>query len=206
MTAVVGILNKHAVAIAADSAVTIGGPSGSKIFNKANKIFTLSKKHPVGIMIYNAASFMATPWETIIKIYREQLNDRYFSTLKEYQQDFIEFLRSKSFYTNVELQIVSLENFIQDIITSVSKDIAQNQSGLIQSSLEDRRAELLRNFENQIERHITHWNQTELCTEFKDYTFEMFNTYSDGIFKYIVQKRFVENGIEISAALFLKIK
>ena len=34
MTAVVGILNKHAVAIAADSAVTIGGNGGKKIFNK----------------------------------------------------------------------------------------------------------------------------------------------------------------------------
>ncbi len=33
MSAVVGILNKQAVAIAADSAVTIGGSNGKKIFN-----------------------------------------------------------------------------------------------------------------------------------------------------------------------------
>ncbi|GMQ31122.1 hypothetical protein Aconfl_37650 [Algoriphagus confluentis] len=38
MTAVVGVLNKHAVAIAADSAVTIGNGKGVKIFNGANKI------------------------------------------------------------------------------------------------------------------------------------------------------------------------
>ena len=73
MTAVVGILNKQAVAIAADSAVTISGSNGRKIFNQANKVFTLSKFHPVGIMIYNSASFMGTPWETIIKIYRKNL-------------------------------------------------------------------------------------------------------------------------------------
>lgn len=46
MTAVVGILNKQAVAIAADSAVTIGGKT---ILNKSNKVFTLSKYHPVGL-------------------------------------------------------------------------------------------------------------------------------------------------------------
>jgi hypothetical protein len=69
MTAVVGILNKQAVAIAADSAVTIEGNNGRKIFNKANKVFTLSKYHPVAIMIHNSASFMTTPWEVIIKIY-----------------------------------------------------------------------------------------------------------------------------------------
>ena len=97
MTAVVGMLNKHAVAIAADSAVTIGGNGGRKIFNKANKVFTLSKQHPVGIMIYNSASFMATPWETIIKVYRKQLGNTSFSTLKEYKQNFIAFLRTKSF-------------------------------------------------------------------------------------------------------------
>uniref|UniRef100_UPI0040476E04 hypothetical protein n=1 Tax=Roseivirga sp. TaxID=1964215 RepID=UPI0040476E04 len=73
MTAVVGILNKNAVAIAADSAVTIGGGNGRKILNKANKVFTLSKTHPVGVMIYSSASFMQTPWEIIIKIYRKQL-------------------------------------------------------------------------------------------------------------------------------------
>ena len=49
MTAVVGILNKQAVAIAADSAVTVTGANGRKIFNRANKVFALSKLHPSGI-------------------------------------------------------------------------------------------------------------------------------------------------------------
>ena len=39
MTAVIGILNKNAVAIAADSAVTVTGSNGRKIYNTANKIF-----------------------------------------------------------------------------------------------------------------------------------------------------------------------
>ena len=38
MTAIVGVLNKHAVAIAADSAVTMGNTH--KVVNSANKIFT----------------------------------------------------------------------------------------------------------------------------------------------------------------------
>lgn len=101
MTAVVGILNKQAVALAADSPVTIGNANGKKILNKANKVFTLSKHHPVGIMIYNAASFMGTPWETIIKVYRHQLGNRCFPSLRDYEVDFIAFLRSscKSWFT-----------------------------------------------------------------------------------------------------------
>jgi ATP-dependent protease HslVU (ClpYQ) peptidase subunit len=62
MTAIVGILNKQAVAVAADSAVTVG--RGVKIYNTANKIFNLSKGCPVGIAIYgNAALNNCVPWE-----------------------------------------------------------------------------------------------------------------------------------------------
>lgn len=72
MTAEVAVLNKMAVALAADSKVTIGGGGSEKTYDTANKIFTLSKVHPVGILIYNNADFMGYPWETIIKLYRTQ--------------------------------------------------------------------------------------------------------------------------------------
>lgn len=57
MTALIGALNKHGVAIAADSAATIGNGHYDKVYNTANKIFTLSKIHPIGIMICGNAEF-----------------------------------------------------------------------------------------------------------------------------------------------------
>lgn len=70
MTAEIAIMNKEALALAADSAVTLREEKGQKIFTSANKIFTLSKYHPIGIMVYGSAKFMEVPWKTIIKIYR----------------------------------------------------------------------------------------------------------------------------------------
>jgi hypothetical protein len=58
MTAEIAVLNKSAVALAADSAVTIGRPPNSKIYNTVNKIFELSSVHPVGIMIYGSLDFV----------------------------------------------------------------------------------------------------------------------------------------------------
>jgi hypothetical protein len=72
MTTEVAVLNRSAVALAADSAVTLQGPEGPKIY-QTNKLFTLSKYHPVGIMVYGAAVFMDVPWEIIIKRYRSEL-------------------------------------------------------------------------------------------------------------------------------------
>ena len=86
MTTEIAIMNKSAVALAADSAVTIAltGTQGRehKIFNSANKLFALSKYCPVGIMVYGNASLMGIPWETIIKVYRRNLGDRKFDSLK----------------------------------------------------------------------------------------------------------------------------
>ena len=95
MTAVLGILNKHAVAIAADSAVTITGSKGHKISNTANKIFMLSHSHPVGVALYSSAQYMGTPWEIIIKLYRKKLQNRSFDTLKGYVNDFMQYLRKE---------------------------------------------------------------------------------------------------------------
>src|SRR2546425_796537 len=96
MTAVVGILNRQAVAIAADSAVTVNG----KTTNSALKMFTLSKYHPIGVMIFSSASFMGIPWETIIKMYRKQLGENSLPTVKAYQEDFIKYLHEQSFFVD----------------------------------------------------------------------------------------------------------
>ncbi|VVB62430.1 Uncharacterised protein [uncultured archaeon] len=92
MTAEIAILNREAVALASDSAATIATEPISKIFPSANKIFTLSKFCPVGIMIYGNASFMGIPWETIIKIYRNKLSENESSHLGDYAKAFLDFL------------------------------------------------------------------------------------------------------------------
>lgn len=89
MTAEVAVMNKAAVALAADSAVTSGGG----IYNTANKLFTLSKYHPVGIMIYGSADLMGVPWSTLIKMYREHLGDNGFDTTEDYAKDFCRYIR-----------------------------------------------------------------------------------------------------------------
>lgn len=99
MTTEIGILNKSAVVLAADSAVTIfsGSQKTQKVFNTANKLFSLSKFAPVGIMIFGNASIMGVPWETIIKMYRKQLKNNKFDTLEEYCNNFFEFLNNFNF-------------------------------------------------------------------------------------------------------------
>lgn len=78
--------------MAADSAVTIEINGDRKIYQSANKIFSLSKKHPVGIMIHGNSKFMDIQWETVIKLYRSQLGSNHFPTVEDYAKDFFKFL------------------------------------------------------------------------------------------------------------------
>ena len=96
MTAEIAVLNKSAVALAADSAMTVGGIG--KIY-PTNKLFAITKYHPVGVMIYNNAEFMGVPWETIIKMYRESLGAECKLTCEEYAEDILEFISGQPIYT-----------------------------------------------------------------------------------------------------------
>ena len=100
MTAEVAVLNKSGVAMAADSAVTTGFPGREKIFTTANKIFTLSKIHPVGIMINGHVEHFGCPWEVIIKDFRTRIGSQRFDDLRQYVDLFIETVKDKRFLTD----------------------------------------------------------------------------------------------------------
>ena len=92
MTSEVVVMNRVGVALAADSAVTLKMGDSTKVRDSALKLFTLSKYRPVGVMIYNNASLLGVPLETIIKLFRRDLGRTGFDTLGEYGEALIRFL------------------------------------------------------------------------------------------------------------------
>ncbi|OAT74912.1 hypothetical protein A9B99_17140 [Mangrovibacter phragmitis] len=92
MTAEIAVYNKLAVSLAADSAVTITGGNTVKINNGAEKLFALSKHHPVGLMVYGTGTLCGVPWEMIIKEYRRQLGETSYETIEQYAEKFWDFL------------------------------------------------------------------------------------------------------------------
>jgi len=97
MTAEVAVLNSSGIALAADSAVTIGH-EGGKIYTSADKLFQLSEDAPVGIMVYGSATFLGVPWETIIKCYRARPGAKNFPKLVDYSKNFISFLKTSAMF------------------------------------------------------------------------------------------------------------
>ena len=133
MTAEVAVMNCQGVALAADSAVTINYPDGQKIFNSVNKLFTLSKYAPVGIMVYGASNLTGVPWETIIKCFRGELGEERLSHLRDYADRLIAYINGHKFMFTEGLQeqqlfrsvVKQFRPILDDVDRKVREAIAQ---------------------------------------------------------------------------------
>lgn len=172
MTVEIAILNKGAVALAADSAVTIGG--GPKIYSSVNKLFALSKFRPVGVMFYNYADFLAVPWESIIKIYREQAGDRSFPTLREYFDDFLSFLRQDGDLFTTEQQQQYIQITIVTYLTSIRNKIDQEVRNVIDSYNRISKAEITAIAENLIALEHSRWRALKFVPDWTSFDLEDF--------------------------------
>ena len=89
MTSEILIMNKNAIVMATDSAVTV---DNKKSYMGVNKLFLLSNDPPMGIMIFGSANFVNVSLETLIKEYREQTDFKELSNINNIKEDFIEYL------------------------------------------------------------------------------------------------------------------
>jgi len=158
-------------------------------------------------MIYNSATFMSTPWETIIKVYRKELGDNSFSTLDLYQQDFIHFLQKKEFYTDDDTQLLFLENFISEIVDSIINDVVEQNRQLINNPTSNSKSQFIAALEQRVDELIKYWSSnTDICVEFTNYTIDKFDESSKQPLSNIQQRLFNISGIQISVSLLSKIK
>lgn len=157
MTTEIAIMNHNGIALAADSAVTIGD---KKVWQHANKLFSLSPYNDIGIMIYGNGDFISFPWETIIKSYRKSIGKRTFKTLNECSNTFIDFLNSDKI-SNKAHEGYSVFRILDDCITRIHAEVSQGHN------IED----LLIHYLSQIsaEALLFQYNKQDFINTFSEY-------------------------------------
>lgn len=136
MTAEIVVMNRQGVALAADSAVTVGE---SKVLNTANKLFMLAPNHPVGILVYNAATFMNLPWEIFIKEYKDYILNSgiAFPKLEQYGEDFISFIKkNQERFVTVKQQEHIIADVVEEVFDEITKGIWESLEDITFSSSE----------------------------------------------------------------------
>ena len=193
MTAEIVVMNQMGVALAADSAVTLDFLSQNgltrKIYNTTNKLFALSKYHPVGIMIFGNAGLLGTPWEIIIKKYRASIGKSSFSTIDEYAKDFVKYL--KNFFPSIEQDRYFL-SIVHDNFSIIKDEIDKQVNSIIEENgkvnvLEIRR--IIKNVISQVQKNISTIPLAEGVPD--DFVQELTDIHKDSIskaFKEIFEK------------------
>jgi hypothetical protein len=160
MTAEVAVLNKLAVALAADSAATLRLSDGLKVYNSVNKLFSLSRHHPVGVMVFGDAEVFGTPWETVVKAFRRQLGERSFPTLREYGEALMAFVEQTPLIT----EEIRTESFLQICRLTLrdARDQVEERAALAASGRPPTQAQLKQKLDDLIVANRDKWYRTDL--------------------------------------------
>lgn len=128
MTTEIAVANRLGIALASDSAVTITGGGRVKIFDTADKLFELSLRHPVGVMINGNMDCLGVPWEVLVKDFREVQGDTKRTTIGEWMKDFLSYVETHSMIGNGATERHALhiiDNEIQELQNNIGPRIRE---------------------------------------------------------------------------------
>lgn len=189
MTAEIAVYNNSAVALAADSAVTISGGGKQKIYNGAEKLFALTKHHPVGLMVYGSGDLCTAPWELVIKAYRKQLGTRFFNTLEEYSDDFFSYIQRSTNIVTAGMREEHLYRYLADgVFTPLIEAYTCTKTDAFWRNFNPEQ------FQEEFEEHcqvvLEHLSNTEFLNGFTADDMDDALEYCEGVTKRIVADQF----------------
>ena len=217
MTSEVVVMNRMGVALAADSVVTVSSGTASKNHDSAVKVFMLSKHHPVGIMIYNNATLLGVPWETLVKMFRRELGSCNFATLEEFGNQLIEFLngnrnlfpskvQKEYFLSELKLECRRIEDDAKKKFNLSSTDIDISAEGSV-------REQRVVSVQNAIEQRVKLWKDRDTANQISERLVDDFFSPLSGkisevileVFTYWpVDNKLVADLLELARCLILK--
>ncbi|HLR60686.1 MAG TPA: hypothetical protein VK094_09480 [Pseudogracilibacillus sp.] len=147
-----------------------------------SNLFQLSNHHPVGIMVYGKPNYLRVPWEIFIKIYRDQLEEKHFTTLEQYVADFLSFIDNSNYadFQNEEAEAQFAYDALNNEVKILAADLSQIKRELATHSKDDITTE----YQQHAEALIT----DRLNVLEKDYI----NAFADSDFR-IMTKKFDES-------------
>lgn len=186
MTAVVALLNKKGVALAADSAVT--WRRGNKVTKNGNKMVRLSNVLPISVMLTGNGCFMQTQWDIIIRHYREHRGDIMHETVEACMHDFFRYIADNGLFRDPEPVLSRTRNELVYLFDNINKRLddkykKRDENGILTSPRSYQKA-----FESLLNRFCKDWLKDGVCQQFQDYTQQDFNKYTKEIFDIFIEQ------------------
>jgi len=130
MTTEIAVINRLGVAIAADSAVTVSGFGTDKVFDTGDKLFELSERFPIALMVNGSMDFLGVPWEIIAKEFRSTPPaDADKLSIKQWMGRFLEFVS-----THPTVKEQDVERWVAALVREEASDLAERVRVLLREA------------------------------------------------------------------------
>jgi hypothetical protein len=148
MTSEIAVMNQRAVALAADSAVTLIDGGTVAVRNDQRKLFQLIEGRPLGLMFFGVADLMGHPWDHLIEHYQTKVKPGALPQVRDYAARFTSMLdnleeffpraRQKDEYkrllASVFRYIFHLAQFLRE--SAVDEDGQQSDIAILERAIE----------------------------------------------------------------------
>lgn len=172
MTAVVGILNKKGLALAADSAVTRNRNYSTKITNNGNKMVRISDVLPISVMFTGNGSFIGNTWDIVARNYRKNRGNISHHTVEDCMNDFFRYIADSPIFWGSKYS----DEWVRDIFISLLSEALSEiprELKLIDHNgkyTKEKSCHLIKQLRKIKERTLS----LGACPQFEDYTIDRF--------------------------------
>lgn len=125
MTAEILVMNRSAVALAAQGGLSAGYGPEPAVTRESAKIFPLFDGMPVALMIYGRADLLGQPWQTLITHYLETSKPPEAKMLSDYAAHFFAFLDDNVWMFPEQEQRSHLEGLLASIFGRIIDEAAE---------------------------------------------------------------------------------
>jgi hypothetical protein len=196
MTAEIAIVNRAAVTLAADSAMTLSVGGARKIYTSTDKIFELSEKDPIGLMIYNNLEFMGAPLDVLVKHFRSSSYCKVFDELPDAAAAFFEYL-SDQWKPSAELQ----RNHARQLLVPAFRRVRRAFDRAIPELLSRRKSRnigilVYQTFMKSVQTEISKYEQLPAADCFSDTTEDTIREFYKGTLDELISTTFSSEPLE----------
>lgn len=123
MTAVIGMMNKKGVALAADSAVTRTRGLDRKVTKNGNKMVRVSDVVPVSVMITGNAAFLYNPWDIVVRKYRMDRGMISHASVEAVMKDIMYYISHNDSFWNPDREQEVLMDLVESFMNRLMRNI-----------------------------------------------------------------------------------
>ena len=135
----------------------------------------LSSANPISVMITGSACLLYTPWDVIVRRYRQKHGNMIFPTVEACIEDFFSYIPTEKMFLSddmgKEYLCYKLEDFWTQVVATVPEQEKKEDGTLINGK------KILKAFNERISSSIKCFTQCDKRPMFKDYSFDQFMNY-----------------------------